>query len=1122
MAVKRKRVAGNTRGQTASSQLLRAFIERFPESIFIFDTKGRYIEVNRQGCEMLGYTRKELLSRCLSDVVPAEDLEQDPVAFDRMQMGETVLNQRRLRRKNGEIRHVEVTTQKFSNGKFLGIVRDVSESMRTKQSLQECDVQLASIFRAAPVGVGMIVNRVIQEANDELCRMTGYSREELIGRSTRMLYPSEEEFEFVGTEKYREIGIRGTSAVETRWRRKDGSILHIMLSSTPLHPEDLSRGVTFSAHDITDRKRTEDRLRLTRFTIDNVTDAVYWIDSQARIFDVNQAATRMLQFTRDELLHLTLYDLNPDLTPEQWNSIWAAIATEGSSTFEGRHRTKDGRLVPVEITANHITYGDDEMNCAVVRDITERKHEQEALRESRNLLQTVLDTVPTRVFWKDGNLSYLGCNQPFADDSGFASAEALIGKSDFQMGWQEQAELYRADDRQVMESGIPKLNYEEPQTAPDGSTIWLRTSKVPLKNPDGKIIGVLGTYDNITDSKNAEQALRESEERLRLTLDAANVVMWEITRDGGFHESGPVGRLFGRPEGFVHRGLAHFRESIHPEDRDRVIGDLQRALRGEQENHFEFRILHKDASIHWIEAQGTLLRDEEGKQRRLLGIARDISRRKQAEDAFKESMHRLQTVVIGAPIVLYSFDRNGIFTLSEGKGLVGLGLKPGEIVGRTINEVYGALPDAMAALRRALAGETFTVELSFPAGGTFEVSHTAMHDDAGAYAGTIGVLVEITERKRAEMALKESEARYRLLFESNPHPMWVYDLESLAFLTVNDAAVAAYGYSRDEFLNMTLDDIQTPEGIPGHDAHTPMAGGIGQAGLLRHRKKDHTLVDVEIISHPLAFKDRPAELVLANDITERRRAEDKIRRLNEELESRVKERTLQLEAANRELEAFAYSVSHDLRAPLRAIDGYTRILHDEYHNALDDEGRRVCNVVRTETKRMGQLVDDLLTFSRLSRSHAQTTAIRMTDLVGSVLDEVVPSESRSRITILMDVLPDATGDPNLVRQVWTNLLSNAVKFSSKQPQPKIEVHGAAIDNELEYTVHDNGAGFDMKYADKLFGVFQRLHSPKEFEGTGVGLAIVQRIIHRHGGRVWAEGEINQGATFHFTLPKKGA
>ncbi len=245
------------------------------------------------------------------------------------------------------------------------------------------------------------------------------------------------------------------------------------------------------------------------------------------------------------------------------------------------------------------------------------------------------------------------------------------------------------------------------------------------------------------------------------------------------------------------------------------------------------------------------------------------------------------------------------------------------------------------------------------------------------------------------------------------------------------------------------------------------------------------------------------------------RSENIIRTLNKELQQSIAE----VSHANKELEAFSYSVSHDLRAPLRAIDGFTEILLREYSTKLDDEGKRICSIITGNSKKMGQLIDELLALSRLGRAEMHFSPINMKTLVNGVYLELTTPEMRQRINFHLDDLKKAPGDPILIRQVWMNLIANAIKFSSHRERPVISVLCREEEDQVVYCVQDNGAGFNMQYAGKLFGVFQRLHSEKEFEGTGVGLAIVQRIVHRHGGKIWAEGEVDKGAAFFFSLPK---
>ena len=275
------------------------------------------------------------------------------------------------------------------------------------------------------------------------------------------------------------------------------------------------------------------------------------------------------------------------------------------------------------------------------------------------------------------------------------------------------------------------------------------------------------------------------------------------------------------------------------------------------------------------------------------------------------------------------------------------------------------------------------------------------------------------------------------------------------------------------------------------------------------------------LNEQLEQKVEERTAALKAEISERKRAEQEIRKLNEELERRVIDRTAQLQFANNELEAFAYSVSHDLRVPLRAIDGFSLILLDEYTDKLDDEGKRLLSIVRENTKKMGQLIDDLLQFSRAGRKEIVRSEINMEELAHKAFNELKPTAGERNVDLKINSLPPAYGDTSVIYQILINLISNALKYTKPKDAAVVEIGGREEKRENIYYVKDNGVGFDMRYVNKLFGIFQRLHSPEDFEGTGVGLALVQRIIHKHGGRVWAEGKINEGASFYFTLPNIG-
>ncbi|RYD75319.1 MAG: GHKL domain-containing protein, partial [Sphingobacteriales bacterium] len=289
----------------------------------------------------------------------------------------------------------------------------------------------------------------------------------------------------------------------------------------------------------------------------------------------------------------------------------------------------------------------------------------------------------------------------------------------------------------------------------------------------------------------------------------------------------------------------------------------------------------------------------------------------------------------------------------------------------------------------------------------------------------------------------------------------------------------------------------------------------------QHTEKEKRAAELIIANKELAFQNlekekRAQELFIAN--SELKKAEDDIRKLNDELEQKVIMRTEQLETANKELGAFSYSVSHDLRAPIRAISGYTRILLEDYSEKLDEEGIRILESIVHNSKRMGELIDDLLAFAKLGRKEVTLSEIKMNELVNGTIADLMFEEGEKIPLIQIDLLPVAQGDQSLIKQVWINLISNAVKYTKYKEESHIHIGAFVKDNQQVYYIKDNGAGFEMQYYNKLFGVFQRLHSHEEFEGTGIGLAIVQKIINRHAGKVWAESILNKETTFYFSLP----
>ena len=546
-----------------------------------------------------------------------------------------------------------------------------------------------------------------------------------------------------------------------------------------------------------------------------------------------------------------------------------------------------------------------------------------------------------------------------------------------------------------------------------------------------------------------------------------------------------------------------------------------------------------DGRVRWISVNSIPLFGPDGRQPDVVTTFTDITERKELDDARRHDAERLRQLAEETQATQETIRRSEenlrsffdtiedfLFVGDESGRIVHVNRAAATRLGYSREELLRmALPEVHPEERREEAGRIVAAMLAgdvkycpIPVAakdGTLIPVETRVF--RGRWDGRdalFGLSKDISE-------LRASEEKFARIFRSNPCPMVLRSMPTGRILDINDAFVRVLGYGREEVVGGTSVGIHlflepgrvdvAMERVRGQGALRDFeAAVLAKDGTVRHG-----LFSAEIV--PLQAEE--VLLTVMKDVTALKLAEEDLRRLNEELESQVDA----LRRSNAELEAFSYSVSHDLRAPIRAIDGFTAKLDRGYGEVLDLEGRRLLSTVRTNARHMGHLIDDLLAFSRSGRTALKKAPVDMKALVEGILDIHRSSPDRGGREITVADLPPALGDPGLLREVWLNLISNAIKFSATRPHPVVEIGALPGRGAPEYYVRDNGVGFDPRFAGKLFGVFERLHPAPQFEGTGIGLALVRRIVERHGGRAWGEGAPDRGATFFFTLaPASGA
>jgi PAS domain S-box-containing protein len=963
--------------------------------------------------------------------------------------------------------------------------------------------------------------------------------EDIVGSAILSLYaPADHELVRHNIQRADQIG---HARYEAHMTRKDGSIFPVQMDIVSVLGEDgefLHRVLT--AQDISERKLAEENLRKNeeryRYLFENNPHPMWTYDLQTLAFlDVNEAAVQKYGYSRSEFLRMTIADIRPPEDVERLKEHLSQPRPALQRSGDWRHRLKDGTVIDVEITSHIIEIEDREAALVVAQDVTERKQAEEALRQSEAQLSGIFNSAMDAIISTDADQRILIFN-PAAEAMFKCKQSEVIGQTLDRFLPERFREIHRRHVDNFGQTGITKRAMKGSAVVfgqrSSGEEFPCEASISQIDIAGKKIYTVI--LRDFSERMKAEEVLRQSEERFASVFRSSPTPI-ALTRlaDGKIMD---VNEAFCQLFGYSHEEIVG-RTSLdvgiaNPESRQKAVEMLKEkgAIR-----NLEQKARNRDGTLLDILKSVENI-NVNGEQYALTTLI-DITRRKQAE----EYLRRFELLSEHSRDIILFMDReDGRILEANAAAVHTYGYSREELLSLTVRDLRARDTLGLTGAQMAQAdagGLLFETVHQRKDGTTFPVEVSSQGATIGGVRTLISIVRDITGRKQIEKALQaahdelelkvqertaalsEANALLQALMDNMPDHIYFKNLQSRFIRT-----------SRSQANMLGLSNPAEVIGKSDFDFFPHAARSYGEEQEVMSSGKP--LIDLEewvvwpdgretwVSTTKMPLRNAEGQTIgifgISHDVTERKRTEQEIKQLNADLEKQAEK----LQAANKELEAFSYSVSHDLRAPLRAIDGYTRILVEDYESSLDAEGKRVCAIISREARRMGQLIDDLLAFSRLGRKEMYASKIDMRGMAVSVLNELLKEDERARLDFQIGKLPTARGDSSLIRQVWFNLLANAIKFTSRKERALIEIGSKTNKNELIYYVRDTGAGFDMEYANKLFGVFQRLHSESEFDGTGVGLAIIQRIIHRHEGRVWAEGEVGKGAAFYFALPRK--
>jgi PAS domain S-box-containing protein len=1087
----------------------------------------QFIYVNEATCRLFGLPAEKLLNTPVPDWNPAYTIEKCRTFWEQLREKKRTVFESRYYSRSGDIIPLEVSaTVLHYEGKdyFGGFIRDISGRERAENTLRESEERYRSLFQSNKDSLFLVDMETFRlvDANPAACRTYGYTREEFLRlRATDISAEPEKTIEAFRS--------RVQFMNQRNHRRRDGSVFPIEGGYNYLTLNGRECSIV-TIRDVSEQKEAERKLLELRLRlegiIDSAMDAIITVDEHSRIVMFNATAESIFHYTEAEILGSDIAKLLPaDLRDWFRNKMQQQGTGEAFPATDSRQLVRalrrHGEEFPVDSSLSQINVSGKNYFTITIRDITERERNRQTLEEEKQRLELAIfsadlglwdwDIFSGRVLYSDRWASMLGY-----DTSELAPVYST---------WAERvhpddiSDVVRAMD-ELFNGNSSYYRTEHRLLCRNGEWKWvLASGKVISRDSKGAPRRVIGTHLDITSRKQSEDEIRklamvaQTTDNAVIITGASGIIQWVnkgFTAITGFTPEEAIGR---KPGDFL-QGPATDPETIRL---------MSTAIRQGKGFNLEIQNYTKSRVVYWLHLSVQPVFDENGTLQHFVAIESDISRRKKAE----EQLHFQASVLQSVKDSLVVTDLEGRITYFNQGAETIFGYSAAEMMGKNNSILYPEpyLKKLEDNLGRIMGGVDFTGEWQGRrkdnATVWVDIQTSLLRDAAGKPVGFLGVAKNITDRKLAEKKLRESEANLRAIFDASVQTYFLVD-PSYRILNFNRAAAGfirqSYGIELREGDNLL--DFVDPKTVP--DIRRNVTRAFGGEKVVVTVQVDHPgRPGLWVEDQYLPTYDDAGQVFavafVALDVTERKSAVEAIMELNASLERRVAERTAQLQSINHELEAFSYSVSHDLRAPLRTIDGFSEVVLEDYFDKLDEEGRESLKSIRTATRRMSHLIDDMLKLSKITRGDMYSEPVDLTGLIYTVEQELRAAEPLRKVSFTVQSGMQVKADVRMLRIALYNLLQNAWKFTSRREEAIIDVGSFRQNGEDVYFVRDNGAGFDMKYVGKLFGAFQRLHSTAEYEGTGIGLATVYRIISRHGGRIWADSATGEGTTFWFTL-----